>query len=157
MYKEYIMYIKGETMGNKHTGHTALYSAAGLRSNLREALNFVDRGTEVYVRRHGSNYRITPAEDLEYLPNDVEEDGAISVIGHNSDPNEVMNVEGEQGGLSPDDRTPESIINEISFAEARRDDAVEYCQDPDEAKRIKLKWDMDIQKLWGEYHSLKEA
>lgn len=134
--------------------HTALYSTAGLRSSLREALNYVDRGTEVYVRRHGVNYQLVKAEDLEHFPNDIESKGDISYVGTNADPNLFEGTK-DDNPFVPEHRTEASIINEINFAEVRRDDALEYCQDPDEAKKIKLKWDTEIQKLWNEYHEMK--
>ena len=53
-------------------------------------------------------------------------------------------------------RTPQLVLQEINQMERERDDKLEYCQDPLEAKRIGSDYASRIQLLWDEYHQLKE-
>lgn len=54
-------------------------------------------------------------------------------------------------------RTIPQILSEISDLDDSKAEALTYCQDAEEGKRISANYDGAIQALWAEYHLLKEA
>ncbi|HRF70785.1 MAG TPA: hypothetical protein PKV66_05085 [Candidatus Pelethenecus sp.] len=52
-------------------------------------------------------------------------------------------------------RTIKDILKEINELEQARDEQLQYCQDPEEIRRIGTNYKEQTDLLWAEYHELK--
>lgn len=67
----------------------------------------------------------------------------------------IEKVHTPNGQHEPTERTYQDVLSEITTNEKKRDEDLSYCQDVDEASKIRRFYQEEVAKLWGEYNEIK--
>lgn len=110
------------------------YTVAEFRKNMKEALDRVVKGEEIYIERLGQEFKVVDALGL--VPSE--------------EPLKEEPPKGPTEALSVGD-----ALDEIKSQEKARDEELEHCQDPDTRRRIEKDYQETIDALWAQYHELK--